>query len=191
MTGKIKQFLWAMRPQHPFPRVSEEDDATYIARYTIQMEELAAECIEEIHNGRLDEDEEGTRLELKRLLIEAGKLDSCDSINLSIVRNAMRLVQYRLISEVLNEMNSASSGNQIDSGTPLPVFTHESVTDKKIISSTEGLAEFLGCGKTKAFEIIKSGILKEAGIQYRVGKCWKFNAEKLSEYLRAHPDFLE
>ena len=60
----------------------------------------------------------------------------------------------------------------------------------RVISGTAGLAEFLGCGKTKAFAIIKGGVLKQAGIQYKVGKCWKFNAERLSVFLKQNPDFL-
>jgi len=54
-----------------------------------------------------------------------------------------------------------------------------------------GLAKALGCGKTKANEIIQSNILKDLGIQYAVGRTWKFNAKKLSDYLREHPDFLK
>ena len=61
----------------------------------------------------------------------------------------------------------------------------------KVISGTEGLAKYIGSGKTKAFQIIKSGVLKRAGIQYKVGNCWKFNAEKLTKYLADNPEFLK
>lgn len=60
-----------------------------------------------------------------------------------------------------------------------------------VISGTQGLADFLGCGKTKAFAIIKSGILKRAGIQYQVGKCWKFHAVKLRQFLAETPEILK
>ncbi len=63
-------------------------------------------------------------------------------------------------------------------------------TDERVISGTEGLAKFLGCGKSMAFAVIKSGILKECGIQYKVGNCWKFNAERLQDFIRIHPNFL-
>ena len=63
-------------------------------------------------------------------------------------------------------------------------------TDERVISGTEGLARFLGCSKSMAFSIIKNGILKEAGIQYKVGNCWKFNAEGLSNFIRIHPNLL-
>ena len=59
-----------------------------------------------------------------------------------------------------------------------------------IISGTDGLAKYLGCGKSMAFSIIKNGVLKECGIQYMVGKSWKFNREKLEQYITEHPDLL-
>ena len=62
--------------------------------------------------------------------------------------------------------------------------------DERVISGTEGLARFLGCSKSMAFSVIKNGILKDAGLQYKVGNCWKFNAEGLKEFIRIHPDFL-
>ena len=65
------------------------------------------------------------------------------------------------------------------------------VVDERVISGTEGLKDFLGCGKSLAFAIIKSRILVENGIQYKVGNCWKFNAKKLEEFLQIHPQFLE
>lgn len=65
-----------------------------------------------------------------------------------------------------------------------------STDDSPIISGTEGLAKFLGCGKSMAFSIIKNGILKEHGIQYMVGKSWKFNREKLERYITEHPELL-
>ncbi len=41
-----------------------------------------------------------------------------------------------------------------------------------------------------AFGIISNGILKGEGIQYMVGKTWKFNREKLDKYLTEHPEIL-
>lgn len=60
----------------------------------------------------------------------------------------------------------------------------------RILSSTEGLADFLGCGRTMAFSIIKSGVLKADAIQYKVGQCWKFNREKLEKHLADNPELL-
>lgn len=60
----------------------------------------------------------------------------------------------------------------------------------KVISGTQGLADYLGCSKSMAFGIISKGVLKDIGVQYMVGKCWKFNREKLDKYLKEHPDLL-
>lgn len=60
----------------------------------------------------------------------------------------------------------------------------------KILSSTQGLADYLGCGRTMAFSVIKSGVLKKDAIQYKVGQCWKFNREKLDKYIADNPEIL-
>ena len=57
-----------------------------------------------------------------------------------------------------------------------------------VIRGTSGLAKFLGCSKSMAFAIIDNGILKKEGIQYPTGKTWKFNRQKLQEYMEKHPD---
>lgn len=192
MAENIKIFLWAMKPDHPFPRKPEEEDSNYIARFTIQMEELAANCIDDINNNRFFGTKTSTISELKVLLSQAADIDSSENVQASICRNAMRIVRYRLISEVLDVLSRKVKKEKTVQTETIPTVSNAGfVKDEKVVSSTEGLANFLGCGKTKAFEIIKSGALKDAGVQYRVGKCWKFNAEKLSKYLAEHPDFLK
>jgi len=57
-----------------------------------------------------------------------------------------------------------------------------------VISGTSGLAKFLGCSNSMAFAIIDREILKKEGIQYPTGKTWKFNRQKLQEYMEKHPD---
>ena len=59
------------------------------------------------------------------------------------------------------------------------------------ISGVKGLANFLGCGMTKAMEIVNGRKLEAAKIQYRVGRGWRFNAIKLREALDKNPDFLK
>ena len=61
-------------------------------------------------------------------------------------------------------------------------------TDERVISGIQGLARFLGCCKSMAWSIVNDGILKDAGIQYKVGNCWKFNAEGLKDFMRIHPN---
>lgn len=56
-------------------------------------------------------------------------------------------------------------------------FTH-----KELVHGIKGLAELLGCGRTKAQELKSSGILKEAVIQN--GKKIIFDAKKVLELLK-------
>lgn len=76
-----------------------------------------------------------------------------------------------------------------------PQQPQQSKEPLKVISGTSGLAEHLGCSRSKAFDIIKSGVLidaaKDAPIQYRVGKEWKFNREELDKYHVNHPELLK
>ncbi|AQW92534.1 DUF3853 domain-containing protein [Elizabethkingia anophelis] len=55
-------------------------------------------------------------------------------------------------------------------------------TQKELIHGIKGLAELLGCGRTKAQELKSSGILKEAVIQN--GKKIIFDAAKVLELLK-------
>ena len=87
--------------------------------------------------------------------------------------------------------SSLSEGAAIDSAPATPADTpRPPAAPPKILSSTQGLADYLGCGRTMAFSIIKSGVLKKDAIQYKVGQCWKFNREKLDKYLTDNPEIL-
>ena len=70
------------------------------------------------------------------------------------------------------------------------VENNDVANETPIISGTDSLAKYLGCSKSMAFSIIKNGVLKEQGIQYMVGKCWKFNRELLRTYLQSNPNLL-
>ena len=87
---------------------------------------------------------------------------------------------------------AAAQANTTADGVPAPSLTKPQppAEPPKILSSTQGLADFLGCGRTMAFSIIKSGALKKDAIQYKVGQCWKFNREKLEKYLNDNPEIL-
>ena len=95
--------------------------------------------------------------------------------------------------------NNSTSSNKTPKPTQQEVPTQEEkqieATNKTVqplivISGTQGLADYLGCSKSMAFSIIKSGVLKQESIQYMVGKCWKFNRKKLDEHLKKNPDML-
>ena len=63
--------------------------------------------------------------------------------------------------------------------------------DKRIIKGVVGLGEYLGCGTTKAQEILNSGLLKPNAVAYRNGKAWRINAEKLDKLLADNPDIFK
>ena len=60
--------------------------------------------------------------------------------------------------------------------------------DERIIKGVKGLGKYLGCGTTKAQEILNSGLLRTNAVAYRSGKGWRINAEKLDKLLADNPD---
>ncbi len=61
---------------------------------------------------------------------------------------------------------------------------------RELIKGIKGLAEFLGCGTTKAQSIMNSGILQERDIAYRAGNRWRFNKTLLTKLLEEEPEIL-
>ncbi len=64
------------------------------------------------------------------------------------------------------------------------------VEPRELIKGINGLADFLGCGTTKAQNIINSGILQERNIAYRAGNRWRFNKTLLTRLLEEEPGIL-
>ena len=64
------------------------------------------------------------------------------------------------------------------------------VEPRELIKGVSGLAEFLGCGSTKAQNIINSKILQEREIAYRAGNRWRFNKTLLTRLLDEEPEIL-
>ena len=64
------------------------------------------------------------------------------------------------------------------------------VEPRELIKGINGLADFLGCGSTKAQNIINSGILQERDIAYRAGNRWRFNKTLLTRLLEEEPEIL-
>ncbi len=95
----------------------------------------------------------------------------------------------RLKEQVAKDDEIARSKKHAEQPQP-STSTQTPVEFPRVLSSTQGLADFLGCGRTMAFSIIKSGVLKADAIQYKVGQCWKFNREKLEKYLADNPELL-
>ena len=61
---------------------------------------------------------------------------------------------------------------------------------RELIKGITGLADYLGCGTTKAQDIMNSGILQERDIAYRAGKRWRFNKVLLTKLLQEEPEIL-
>lgn len=64
----------------------------------------------------------------------------------------------------------------------------EKYEPRELIKGINGLAEFLGCGITKAQNIMNSGILQEREIAYRAGNRWRFNKTLLARLLEEEPE---
>lgn len=95
----------------------------------------------------------------------------------------------------LSRFREYLSDNHIqEAAEPEPEPTESGLKSKEkedtIIKGVEGLAKFLGCGKTKAQDILNKEILQKAGVAIRAGKGWRFNKEKLEEFLRNNPTAL-
>ena len=106
---------------------------------------------------------------------------------MSSLQKRMLIDSARFIEALLNDEGSEKKAIY-------PVFKTEQETDQdkdsEIISGVQGLAEYLGCAKTTAMKIIKSGVLKKDKMQYKVGKNWKFNKTKLEKFLSDTPEAL-
>ncbi len=61
---------------------------------------------------------------------------------------------------------------------------------RELIKGVKGLAEFLGCGVTKAQNIMNSGVLQERDIAYRAGNRWRFDKNLLNRLLKDDPEVL-
>ncbi len=61
---------------------------------------------------------------------------------------------------------------------------------RELIKGINGLADFLGCGTTKAQNIMNSGVLQEREIAYRAGNRWRFNKALLTRLLEEEPEIL-
>ena len=64
----------------------------------------------------------------------------------------------------------------------------EKYEPRELIKGINGLAKFLGCGITKAQNIMNSGILQEREIAYRAGNRWRFNKTLLARLLEEEPE---
>lgn len=142
-------------------------------------------------------DEGNDVLAVRSLLSSHARLrDALKAMDLRLYKSELgpALKRNRLEHEKRMRENATTSdpaGTDADGAQAKPADTPQPpATPPKILSSTQGLADYLGCGRTMAFSIIKSGVLKKDAIQYKVGQCWKFNREKLDKYIADNPEIL-
>lgn len=87
-------------------------------------------------------------------------------------------LQKELYEQLLNEYElDAESAAQNDE-------------PRELIKGIKGLAEYLGCGITKAQNIMNSGILQKKDIAYRAGNRWRYNKTLLTRLLQEEPEIL-
>lgn len=107
---------------------------------------------------------------------------------------SMSEIQKWYLHDAIEYITSLMGVEEDEKGNSKPeesTDTRENGSEKpKIISGVRGLAAYLGCGTTKAQKIINSRILINGKIQYKVGENWKFNCEKLDQFLADNPEVL-
>lgn len=123
-----------------------------------------------------------------------GLLDVCNydgNPNSSFLMMAKRYcdVQMFFFSELQKQLSQVQVLN-----TTNPVIETEEIAttgDVELIRGTRELAKFLRCGGNRANAIAKSGILKRAGIQFKMGNTNCYIKKKLTEALSSNPDLFK
>ena len=87
-------------------------------------------------------------------------------------------LQKELYEQLLNEYESDAQPAAKDN------------EPRELIKGIKGLADYLGCGITKAQNIMNSGILQKKDIAYRAGNRWRFNKTLLTNLLQEEPEIL-
>lgn len=101
-----------------------------------------------------------------------------------------RMIRESLVKSVSDTINYL--GCMVDNKPTIAVDVRETSDEdgRKTISGIRELADYVGCGNSTAFAIVKSGVLKANGVQYKVGKKWVFNKIGLNSLLETHPEIL-
>lgn len=100
----------------------------------------------------------------------------------------------RFIEDLLGFNNNTIEGKEevaIKENNDFQDDTDTKLPNREVIKGVAGLAKYLGFGKTMAQAIIHSELLMTNGSQYRAGKSWFFNPEKIEDLLKENPNLLE
>ena len=127
---------------------------------------------------------------LQQEIREARFLQEMNGEQKYFTQSAIEFLKSFIVNEPCKEVEQSPAEQQPQQEEKAPAEEKKPQQDK-VISGVKGLANFLGCGQTKAMEIVNGRKLVEAKIQYRVGRTWKFDAIKLREKLDKNPDFLK
>lgn len=100
----------------------------------------------------------------------------------------------RFIEDLLGFNNNTIEGKEevtIKENNDFQDDTDTKLPNREVIKGVAGLAKYLGFGKTMAQAIVNSELLMTNGSQYRAGKSWFFNPEKIEDLLKENPNLLE
>ena len=117
----------------------------------------------------------------------------CDYLEMARRCRAMQLYFFSEFSKYL----------QVDGSGVLDMKNHVETSDSEesskvdacggedLIRGIRELAKCLRCGLNKANAIVQSGVLKEAGVQFKMGNTNCFSKKKLEEVLSSNPDIFK
>lgn len=97
---------------------------------------------------------------------------------------------YNMLSEIIGEEKIEKSQKE-EVKTEEKEKNQKETTEEKVIKGVQGLADYLKIGKTLAQAVINSKILEQNKAQYRVGKAWNFDKNKIDELLKKYPEILK
>lgn len=107
---------------------------------------------------------------------------------------AMVGVQKYYSKELYNMLSKIIGEEKIEKTQKEEIKTEKNqkeTKEEKVIKGVQGLADYLKIGKTLAQAVINSKILEENKAQYRVGKAWNFDKNKIDELLEKYPEILK
>ncbi|MEE1220437.1 MAG: hypothetical protein U0K59_01225 [Bacteroidales bacterium] len=103
-------------------------------------------------------------------------------------------VQKYYSKELYNMLSEIIGVEKIEKSQKEEVKTEENqkeTKEGKVIKGVQGLADYLKIGKTLAQAVINSNLLEQNKAQYRVGKTWNFDKNKIDELLEKYPEILK
>lgn len=97
---------------------------------------------------------------------------------------------YNMLSEIIGEEKIEKTQKE-EVKTEEKEKNQKETKEEKIIKGVQGLADYLKIGKTLAQAVINSKLLQKNGAQYRAGKSWLFDKNKIDELLEKYPEILK